>query len=225
MFFEPRYNTLDALACDHRTDKRTCEHGYTEYYYTYFHHLQSAKLKLLEIGVGDGASHRMWCEYFPHADIFGIDSTPGCKKHEQDRLKIYIGSQTDRAFLAKVAADIGKIDILIDDGGHTMQQQTVAFQALFPVVAAGGVYVIEDTHTSYQQPGCSTLYRDSPKTTIEYIKDLIDIVNFIAASNGGYGNTDRVPPVLAQLDEETRYLVEHIKAIHICSSIVFIFKK
>ena len=38
---------------------------------------------------------------------------------------------------------------MIDDGGHTMEQQIVSIETLFPLLADGGVYLVEDTHTSY----------------------------------------------------------------------------
>ena len=54
--------------------------------------------------------------------IYGLDIDPRCKSLEEDRIKIFIGSQTDKVFLNDLKLRI-KLDILIDDGGHTMNQQ------------------------------------------------------------------------------------------------------
>ena len=73
----------------------------------------------------------MWQNYFS-ADslIVGIDIISKCKKYEKDNIKIYIGDQTDVSFLGSVIKDIGKPDIIIDDGGHTSNQQIVSFDYL-----------------------------------------------------------------------------------------------
>ena len=42
----------------------------------------------------------------------------------------------------------GQYDIIIDDGGHTMDQQQISFGFLFKYLKKGGIYVIEDVHTS-----------------------------------------------------------------------------
>lgn len=65
----------------------------------------------------------MWKSYFgDKAKIFGIDIDPRCKKLEEENIKIFIGSQSDRKFLRELKELIPKIDILIDDGGHSMKQ-------------------------------------------------------------------------------------------------------
>jgi hypothetical protein len=92
----------------------------------------------------------MWKDYFgPKAKIFGIDINPRCKELEEENIKIIIGSQSDRKFLKEIKAIIPHVDILIDDGGHTMRQQIVTFEELFDHVKENGVYLCEDLHTSY----------------------------------------------------------------------------
>ena len=39
-------------------------------------------------------------------------------------------------------------DIVLDDGGHELRMQQASFEALFPSMRPGGVYIVEDTHTS-----------------------------------------------------------------------------
>ena len=46
-------------------------------------------------------------------------------------IKIFVGSQSDRNFLRKIKSEIPKVDILIDDGGHTMEQQIVTFEEMY----------------------------------------------------------------------------------------------
>ncbi len=87
--------------------------------------------------------------FFPNATIHGIDIDERCKTFEQDRIKIYIGSQHDTNFLEGVVKDIGKIDIVIDDGSHHEDHQRISFETLFPYVKSKGYYVIEDLHFAY----------------------------------------------------------------------------
>jgi hypothetical protein len=65
------------------------------------------------------------------------------------------------------------VDIIIEDGGHTMQQQQVSLGFLFPYVKANGLYIIEDLHSSYIGPW---LYNttNTAKTTLRIVRQLRD---------------------------------------------------
>jgi hypothetical protein len=47
-----------------------------------------------------------------------------------------------------VLREIGAPDVVIDDGGHTANQQITAFEELYPALSENGLYFVEDTHTS-----------------------------------------------------------------------------
>ena len=106
-------------------------HKWTHYFEIYDRHFRKFKdkeINILEIGVSHGGSLQMWRDYFGgKTNIYGIDVNPKCKKLEDKDTKIFIGSQSDRNFLREIKEKIPKIDILIDDGGHTMTQQIVTF--------------------------------------------------------------------------------------------------
>ena len=130
-------------------------------------------LRVLEIGVLNGGSLQLWHEYFgTDAEIVGIDVNPDCAKFEELGVTVRIGSQADRAFLLSVAKEMGTIDIIIDDGSHIGQDQRVSFETLFPIMSDGGVYAVEDLHTSYWiDYGGSMRGR---KSFIGMVKNLID---------------------------------------------------
>ncbi len=93
----------------------------------------------------------MWRDYFgPQSRIIGVDINPACQKFAAPGIEIVIGDQENRAFLKSLGEQVGKIDILIDDGGHTMQQQIATFEELYPFVDPRGVYLCEDCLTSYR---------------------------------------------------------------------------
>ena len=118
----------------------------------------------------------MWKQYFgPNAKIFGIDINPHCKKLQEEQIEIFIGDQEDRGFLKALAEKIPRIDILIDDGGHTMKQQINTYEELFSYIDRNGVYLCEDLHTSYW-PEWGGGYKKRG-TFIEYSKNFIDFIN------------------------------------------------
>lgn len=149
---------------------------YFEIYDKYFNKYIDRKVVLLEIGVYQGGSINMWKNYFgSNLTIYAIDINPDCKQFESENVKVFIGSQQDREFLKMVKSQIPKVDILIDDGGHTMQQQIVSFEELFDHIKDDGIYFIEDLHTSYWL-NFGGGYLNS-KSFIEYSKKLIDQLN------------------------------------------------
>lgn len=135
-----------------------------------------ADLRFLEIGVSQGGSLDIWRTYFgPSATIVGIDIDPRCKTYEAGNTHVRIGSQSNPAFLMEVAREFGSFDLILDDGGHTMEQQTVTFSTLYPILAPGGVFVVEDTHTSYNREfGGGFLH---PGSFVELAKRKVDELN------------------------------------------------
>ena len=130
-------------------------------------------VSFLEIGVFRGGSVDMWTGYFLNAErLTFLDIDPACKAHALRGARVEIGDQSDPAFLARIARTYGPFDIVIDDGSHMNAHQITSFEALWPHVSAGGLYIVEDCHTSYW-PGFGGGYR-APGSFIEYAKDLVD---------------------------------------------------
>lgn len=151
-------------------------HHYFDIYHSHFRRFRGQAVTVLEIGVSHGGSLQMWKWYFGEsARIVGLDRDPRCKRVEEEQISVFIGDQSDGDFLRNLSATIGAIDIVIDDGGHTMRQQVTAFQALFPAVSERGIYLVEDLHTSYWSEFRSE--RPEEKTFIEHAKALIDALN------------------------------------------------
>lgn len=67
----------------------------------------------------------------------------------QSRVKVFAGSQDDVNVLQGVVDAAEKFDVIIDDGSHVNRHQIESFEILFPPLRGGGIYVIEDTQTSY----------------------------------------------------------------------------
>lgn len=146
---------------------------YFEIYDRHFRHLKGKKINILEIGIMHGGSLQMWDHYFEgNATIYAVDINPECKQFEGGNVKVIIGSQEDRAFLENLKKEIPPLDILIDDGGHTMKQQIRTFEHLFDHVKEDGIYLCEDLHTSYERSFGGGYKRR--RSFIEYSKNFID---------------------------------------------------
>ena len=149
---------------------------YFEIYDRHFSRFRGKEIVLLEIGVSQGGSLQMWKNYFgSKARIYGLDINPKCKSLEEENIEIFIGSQSDREFLKKVKSKIPAIDILIDDGGHTMKQQIISFEELYDHIKPTGIYLCEDLSTSYWLAYGGGFKRRG--TFIEYSKNFIDYMN------------------------------------------------
>jgi hypothetical protein len=128
------------------------------YFDVYHRHLnkfrQRKDLVVLEIGIYSGGSLDMWRSYFGSAaQIYGLDIEPTCRAYESRGIHILIGDQADRGFWQRVLSDgtLPAPDIVIDDGGHTPEQQRVTLEELLPHMRPGGVYICEDIHGSENQ--------------------------------------------------------------------------
>jgi len=100
--------------------------------------------RVLEIGILNGASLRMWRDYFPKAEIFGLEINPDVLFAE-DRIQTCQCDASDASSLRAAAALFGgHFDLIIDDASHLPSDQITAAWALEPYLAAGGLHVIED---------------------------------------------------------------------------------
>jgi len=206
---------LTSIAKKYGTDK-VGSHFYTTHYEAYFNKFRDAKIKLLEIGVGGyqdpdkgGESLRMWKEYFKNGSIFGIDIYD---KHllEEDRIKIFQGSQVDEEFLKSVISKIGAPDIIIDDGSHINKHVITSFKILFPFLNIGGIYVVEDVQTSYwPNHGGGSFNLKKSGTTMNFFKQLTDCLNYEEFDNPYYKPT---------------YFDKHIVSVNFYHNMIFVHK-
>ena len=85
---------------------------YFEIYDRHFARFRGREITILEIGVSHGGSLQMWKSYFgDKAQIYGVDINPQCKELEENNIKIFVGSQSDRRFLGEVRKAIPPVDI------------------------------------------------------------------------------------------------------------------
>lgn len=205
---------LTAIFSQYQTDKSKYARFYS------FWLSQRDFSTILEIGAYKGGGIRSLRHLFPQASVFGIESDRKLAQ-ESPELDISVGDQADTTFLDQTIAHIAtqtqnQVDLIIDDGGHTMHQQITSFQHLFPKLKSGGYYVVEDVETSYL-----SRWIDRKPTTVEFFKSTLDELNYHGKSHQGeYGISDlehrNIPiPLMARFTD----------SIHFGNNIVLLIRK
>jgi hypothetical protein len=175
--------SLTQLAKHYQTDKAGT-HKYTPHYQRHFRAWRDKPINVLEIGIGGyakdgkgGASLRMWKDYFPNAQIFGLDIEDKSFVDEP-RIKTFQGSQVDPEILSAIVAEVGELQIIVDDGSHLPEHVIETFGLLFPLLAPDGIYAIEDIQTSYWPERGGHEDPRAAGTSMAMVKDLIDGLNY-----------------------------------------------
>lgn len=186
---------------------------YIPIYERYFCEWIGRDLLFVEIGTGQGGSAQMWKTYFgSNAKIVTIDIRPECKQFEDEQIKVRLGDQANVAFLQSIVDEFGAPDIVLDDGGHFMDQVNTTFKYLFPRLARRALYMVEDMHTAYW-PGAGGGLR-KPGTFIEEMKTLVDEINSQNPNHASQGAGDLPSSPLSKL----------VRSVHFYDSIVVVEK-
>lgn len=146
---------------------------YLNVYERHFAKFQGKHPNILEIGVFQGGSIEMWNDYFDDdCEIVGVDINPACKILEKDfeNLSIHIGDQANAKFWQTLKQTAPRFDIIIDDGSHYTNGQICTFREMYDHMTDEGVYLCEDTHTSYK-----AMYRQGSKTS--FIAEMKEQIN------------------------------------------------
>lgn len=189
------------------SDKADELHGYARYYERFFKMIESRSenVDILEFGIRHGTSVKSYIEYFKSCSVVGIEFKSA--RHTIQKFKdnypnsnikiIDDTNATDYKTVMHLIKD-KKFDIIIDDASHLTSHQILCFEKYFHLVKPGGIYIIEDLHTSYMKkvndsrlvkedksfmsfrsksPGKHHYGVDNPESAVSYFKNLIDTVN------------------------------------------------
>lgn len=140
---------LEDIGRKYGTDK--VEHRYCDLYQTVLGHLRDEPIVMLEIGLFRGASALMWREFFPKGEIHVADIVFSAGKgavEGVDRIHLHPLNCDFSSDLKAFARRGFEFDVIVDDGGHTMRQQQLALKHLFGSLKRGGIFIMEDLHTS-----------------------------------------------------------------------------
>lgn len=151
--------------------------NYFEIYERYFRKYVGKNPEVLEIGIAEGGSLELWSKYFQNGQIWGVDIDQKCLdyKYAQENIHLVFGDQSSADFWDWFMKDRPKFDIIVDDGSHVNDHQILSLIKLFPHLKEGGIYMIEDTHTSYWQQWGGGLHKKD--TCVEFSKGLVDLLH------------------------------------------------
>ena len=142
-------------------------------------------INILEIGVANGGSLDIWSEYFPNAlNIIGCDITPECGEliYDDPRIKVIVGDANNLDTLGRISEITERYDIIIDDGSHLNKDIIKTFSLYYPMLSTGGMYFVEDLHTSYWDGWGGGLLL--PYSAMALFKRLADMPNYEHWRNG-----------------------------------------
>lgn len=184
---------------------------YFEIYERFLEKFRGRRARALEIGIADGGSSVLWRRWLGASlELHCLDVNPRCVAGDA-AATTHHGDQGDAAVLAAVAAAAsGPFDVVIDDGGHAMHQQIASFQFLYPRLAPGGVYVVEDVHTSYWP----SFGGDSGSSFVDFARDRVDALHYFRAP----------PAARAKMGPGAREFAAWTKAVSVFESVV-VFEK
>jgi hypothetical protein len=124
------------------TDKCT-HHSYADIYDYYLQEHREEFQSVLELGIFKGGSLYGWRDYFPNANIFGLDNNPDYI-FQDNRITCILGDSSFPRDLTILGKQHGPFDLIVDDAGHQPEAQLIALLNLWEYLKPGGIYAIED---------------------------------------------------------------------------------
>ena len=198
-------STLEGLAEKYYTDKHFTHDFFRQVYQKEFEKIKDSARKVVELGVHEGQSINIWREFFKNAKIIGIDCQINRAEIDNNErvelINMTVGSNDDEE-LENFSKQHDDIDLFIDDGSHLMKDQQVTIAKIFKSIKSGGIYVLEDLHTSYSVRTDKNSIFKSEKNTITL--DMLEEFNATGKIKSDYIS-----------DEECRYLEDNIKSCEI----------
>lgn len=159
------------------TDK-VWHHRYDRHYPIFLEPLRDVEFNMIEIGLDQMGSFKLWSEYVPKAKIWGVDIVP--KESTDERLTIIQADQSIPSGIDKISELSPKdCQFIIDDGSHIAEHQIKTFHKLFKDnLKPGGIYIIEDIECSWWKD-TSTLYgyETGHFKVLDHFKSLADSIN------------------------------------------------
>ena len=152
--------------------------NYFEVYDEILKPYQNKNPNFLEIGVAHGGSLELWLKYFENnINLYAVDINKDFLDYKFDDAKVDYAcvDQSSVEHWDAYLKDKPNFDIIVDDGSHDSEHQIVTLLTLFPKLNNNGIYVIEDTHTSYWTEWGGGLHKKG--TLIEFAKGLIDFLH------------------------------------------------
>ena len=187
-------------------------HDYLRHYESLFRD-KNKTYKICEFGCYKGASLRMWKEFFPNAQIVGVDIDNDAKRIQEDRISILIGDSSQSETAKTILNDFGKLNLIIDDASHAWGSIRLTFERMWDVLDTEGIYIIEDINCGAQgaYENCLPVVWDA-QSIFKYILDRAEILQYCQDYNPEYNayHFEHVAPYIRKIERE----IDSICLIH-----------
>lgn len=143
------------------TSDKTFWHGYLDFYER---HLPATLAgTIVELGVFKGNSIRWLANRYPQARIHGVDILPRqIEWPTSERIRYSQVDQADEGEVRRLFEDNEPPELILEDGSHVPSHQSRCLRLGWKALRRGGLYILEDIHTSHPDHPLSMANRPKP---------------------------------------------------------------
>lgn len=144
--------SLSNIVDNSRTDKNTI-HSYLELYQSLLFHKKETAKHVLEVGIYQGGSIKLWHDYFVNATIYGLDIMhidnvySELKNNERIVLHTSTDAYNEETFRNNFLNKNIKCDFMLDDGPHTLESMKQFIKLYSQIMTDDGILIIEDVQS------------------------------------------------------------------------------
>lgn len=144
--------SLSNIVDDARTDKNTV-HSYLELYESLLFHKKETAKHVLEVGIYQGGSIKLWHDYFVNATVYGLDimhfNNVYSKIKNNDRIVLHTSTDAynEETFRNNFLNKNIKCDFMLDDGPHTLESMIKFIKLYSQIMTDDGILIIEDVQS------------------------------------------------------------------------------
>jgi cephalosporin hydroxylase len=164
--------SLQELVNNTKTDKDTT-HSYLPLYQQLLIKKKDTAKNVLEIGIQQGGSIKLWKDFFINADVYGLDIMNSDKVWDsisnKDRIILHTSTDaySDEFFNTNFLNKNIRFDFMLDDGPHTLESMIQFIKLYSQIMTPDGILIIEDVQS---WSWINILINSVPENLKEYIK-------------------------------------------------------
>lgn len=143
--------SLSQIVNNSKTDKNTT-HSYLELYQLLLSKKKETAKNVLEVGICDGGSIKLWSDFFVNAtvhalDVMHINHIWEEIKKEQIILYTSYDAYNEDLFKTHFLNKNIKCDFMLDDGPHTLESMIQFIRLYSQIMTDDGILIIEDVQS------------------------------------------------------------------------------
>ena len=144
--------SLEEIVDDSRTDKNTV-HSYLSLYQQLLISKKETAKNVLEVGICNGGSIKLWNDFFTNANVHGLDIMhinnvwEGIKNNEKIILHTSTDAYDNHFFITHFLNKNVKFDFMLDDGPHSLESMKQFIHLYSQIMTNDGILIIEDVQS------------------------------------------------------------------------------